>query len=54
MPDYVRKALDRLQRPNPKRTQYAPHLWPVPVYEKRLQMEPDPDESDLLDKNPPR
>ena len=51
MPHYVRKALDRLQHPNPKRPQYAPHLWTVPDYGKRLQMAPDPDESNLLDKN---
>ena len=50
MPDYVRKYLDRLQHPRPKRPQYAPHLWSVPAYVKRLQMEPDPDKSDLLDK----
>ena len=52
MPDYVRKALDRLQHPKPKRPQYAPHRWSVPVYRKRLQMAIDLDENDLIDKNP--
>ena len=51
MPDYVRKALDLLQHTNPKRPQYAPHLWSVPYYVKRLQMAPDIDEINLLDKN---
>ena len=50
MPDYVRKALDRVEHANPKRPQYAPHCWSVPAYGKRLQMAPDPDERDLLDK----
>ena len=27
VPDYVKKALDRLQPPNPKRPQYDPHCW---------------------------
>ena len=51
MPGYVRKSLDRLQHPKSKRSQYAPHWWSVPAYGKRLQMAPDPDESDILDKN---
>ena len=50
MPDYVRKALDRLQHPKPKTPQYAPHRWSVPAYGKRLQMATYPDERDLLDK----
>ena len=50
MPDYVRKALDMLQHPKPKRPQYAPHRWSVPAYGKRLQMAPDLDERYLLDK----
>ena len=47
----MKKALDMLQHPNPKRPQYAPYLWSVPAYGKIIQMEPDPDESDILDKN---
>ena len=47
---YMRKALDRFQHPNPKRPQYAPHCWSVPAYGKILQMAPDPNESNLLDK----
>ena len=50
MTDYVRKALDRLQHPKRKRPQYAPHLWTFPAYVKRLQMAPDIDKSNLLDK----
>ena len=33
----------------PKRPQYASHHWTVPAHGKRLQMAPDPDESNLLD-----
>ena len=51
MPDYVRKALDRLQHPKPKIPQYAPHRSTVPAYEKRLPMAPNIDKSNLLDKN---
>ena len=50
MPEYVKKALDRLQHPRPKRPQYAPHSWKVPSYGKRLKMAPDPDNSKLIDK----
>ena len=50
MPDYVRKALDRLKHPKTKIPQYAPHLWSVPVYVKILQMTPDPDKSNIFDK----
>ena len=50
MPEYVKKALDRLQHPKPKIPQYVPHLWRVPTYGIRLQMAPDPDNRELLDK----
>ena len=50
MPDYVRKALGRLQRPKPKRPEYAPHCWSVPAYGKMLQIAPDLDERHLIDK----
>ena len=50
MPKYVTKALDRLQHPNPKILQYAPHLWTVPAYRKIFHMAPNPDNSNLLDK----
>ena len=52
MSDDVRKALDRLQHPNPKIPKYAPHCWSVPAYRKRIQMAPDPDKINLFDKNP--
>ena len=51
MPEYVKKAMDRLQHPKPKRPQYEPHCWKLPEYGKRIQMEPDPDDMDLPDKN---
>ena len=51
MSDYVRKALDSLQHHKPKRPQCAPHRWSVPSYGKRIQMAPDLDKSDLIDKN---
>ena len=49
MPEYMKKALDILQHTNPKQPQYAPHCWTVPVYGKRPQMAPDPDNSDIID-----
>ena len=49
MPKYVKKALDRLQHPKPKISQYDPHRWTVPTYGKRLQMAPYPDNSEILD-----
>ena len=51
MSDYVRKALDRIQHPNPKIPQYAPHRWSVHAYGLRLQMAQDPDDINLFDKN---
>ena len=51
MSDYVSKVLDRLQHLKPKRYQYAPHSWSVPAYGKRIQIVPDLDESNLLEKN---
>ena len=50
MSEYVKKGLDMLQNPKPKRPQYASHRWTVPDYGKILQMEPDPEYSALLDK----
>ena len=50
MPIYVRKVLDRLQHPNPKRPQYAAHCWSVPAYGKILQITPDTDKSNILEK----
>ena len=49
-PGYVMKAMDRLQHPKTQRHQYAPHRLSVPAYGKRLQMAPDPDNIDLIDK----
>ena len=46
----MKKALDKIQHHKLKRQQYDSHCWSVPVYGQRLQMAPDPDESDLLDK----
>ena len=43
--------MDSLQHTKPKIPQHAPHRWSVPAYIKIIQMAPDPDESDLLDKN---
>ena len=50
MPEYVKKALRRLQHPRPKIPQYARHFCTVPGYGKRLHMAQDPDDSKLLDK----
>ena len=49
MPYYETKTLERLQHPKQKHPQYAPHLWTIPTYGKRLQMVTYPNESDLLD-----
>ena len=54
IPDYVRKAMDKTQHPKTKIPQYAPHSWSVPAFGKILQMAPDPDEIDLIEKKPPR
>ena len=43
MLDFVRKTH------KPIRPQYAPNFWSVPAYGKRLQMEPNPDESYIID-----
>ena len=50
MPEYVKKALDRLQHPKPKIPKYAPHLWTILSYGIRLKMTPDPYNSNTLDK----
>ena len=50
MPEYVKKALDRLQHLKPKISQYTPHNWTVPDYGKILHMAPYPDEINLIDK----
>ena len=52
MPEYVKKALDRLQHPKPKISQHAPHLWTVPTHEKIPQIAPDPYDNYILDKKP--
>ena len=49
MPEYIPKALTRLNHPTPKKPQYAPHRWTAPAYGQRLQMAPDPDSSEFLD-----
>ena len=49
MLEYVKKALDRLQHPEPKIPHYAPHLWTVPTYVKRLKMAPYHDNSKIID-----
>ena len=49
MPDYISKAMTRLNHPAPNKPQYAPHRWTDPAYGQRLQMAPDPDSSELLD-----
>ena len=54
MSEYVKKGLDMLQNPKPKRPQYASHRWSVPAYGKILQIVPYPDEIDLLEKRPPK
>ena len=48
MPEYIPRALTHLNHPAPKKPQYAPHRWTAPSYEQRLQMDPDPDSSELL------
>ena len=49
MPEYIPKALTRLNHPAPKKPQYAPHRWTAHAYGQRLQMAPDPDSSELRD-----
>ena len=49
MPEYIQKALTRLNHPAPKKPQYAPHMWTAPTYGQRLQMDLDPNSIVLLD-----
>ena len=51
MTDYLRKVMDRIQHPKPKRPQYAPHRWSVPAYGKRPQMATDQYKCNIFDKN---
>ena len=46
----MKNPLDRIQHLNPKRPQYATRTWSVSDYEKILQMVPNPDESDIIDR----
>ena len=48
MPEHLKKAMDRLQHPEPKRPQYVPHQWTVPYYGKILQIAPYTDDIKLL------
>ena len=48
MTEYIPKALTRLKHPAPKKPQYAPQRWTAPAYRQRLQMDPDPDSSELI------
>ena len=50
MPKYIPKALTRLNHPAPKKPQYAPHRWTATDYGQQLQMAPDLDSSEFLDK----
>jgi hypothetical protein len=43
MPGYIKDALHKFQHPLPKRPQYAPHNWTVPVYGQHIQYAPLPD-----------
>ena len=49
MPEYIPKALTRLNHPAPKKPQYAPHRWTALAYGQWLHMAPDPDSSEFLD-----
>ena len=49
MPEYIPKAMIRLNHPAPKKPQYAPQSWTAPAYGQQLQMAPDPEYSGLLD-----
>jgi hypothetical protein len=44
MPGYIKDVLHKFQHPMPKRPQYAPHIWTVPVYGQRIQYAPLPDD----------
>ena len=49
IPDYVDKALQKFQHPEPERPQYAPHKWNRPAYGKQTQYAPEPDTTTRLD-----
>ena len=50
MTKYIPKAMIRLNHPASNKLQYAPYKWNSPAYGKRLQMAPDPDYSELLNR----
>ena len=50
IPDYVTKALDRLQHTKPKQPQHAPHIRKRTAHGKSIQMATYTNESDLLEK----
>ena len=37
IPGYVEKALHRFQHKSPKKPQYAPHKWNIPIYGQKTQ-----------------
>jgi hypothetical protein len=51
MPGYVAKALQRFKNLKPSRPQHAPSPFSEPIYGRKVQLTPPPDDSALLDKN---
>jgi hypothetical protein len=54
MPGYIKDALHKYQHPMPKRPQYAPHSWTVPLYGQLIQYAPLSDASPLAPPPPPK
>ena len=45
MPGYVKKALNKLKHPRPKKPQNNPHRWNTPVYGRHQQLAREQDTS---------
>ena len=50
MNDYVEKALQRFEHPNPNKPEDSPHDWTAPQYGSKQQLTAQPDNSPQLDK----
>ena len=50
IPNYIKKMLSKLNHPPPKKTQHVPHKWAIPIYGKKVQLVPGPDNTEPLDK----
>jgi hypothetical protein len=48
VPEYVKTALHKFQHKPLTRPAHAPHQWSQPVYGKKVQFDPEPEQSDII------